>query len=150
LVPDAAGEGGTVGGVAHRAREDGDGPVHAALVDGAAVVAQDGDDALDRLGRERAGGVDALAEAGDDGAAVALDDRAVGGDVSDQQAGRVRAQVDDRDPRGPLRRAQRSSGSPVIPVSSSAVGPSPGANGAESGPPGTPSPAPPATPEPPS
>ncbi len=45
---------------------------------------------------------------------------------------------------------QPSSGSPVMPVASPAVGPSPGAKGAASGPPGVPSPAPPATPAPPS
>jgi hypothetical protein len=129
LAADPLGEVRAVGRVADRARQDGDGAPRAELVDGRAVVAQDGGDALDGLRRQPTVRVDALAQAGDDGAAVELLDR--GGrrvDVGDEQAGRVRPEVDDGDARRAARRgAQRSSGSPVMPVSSSAVGPSPGA-----------------------
>jgi hypothetical protein len=153
IVADAAGEVGAVGGVADGAREDRDRALRAQLVDRGAVLREDGDDTLDRLGREAAAGVDALAQAGDDRAALELLDRAGRRvDVRDEQARRVRAEVDDRDARRAARagRGQRSSGSPVMPVSSSAVGPSPGLYGELSGPPGVPSPAPPATPAPPS
>jgi hypothetical protein len=129
LVADAAREVRAVGGVADGAREDRDRALRAELVDRRAVLGEDGDDALDRLGREPAAGVDALAEPGDDRAALELVDRAGRGvDVRDEQARRVRAEVDDRDARRAARagRGQRSSGSPVMPVSSSAVGPSPG------------------------
>jgi hypothetical protein len=126
LVAHAAGEVGAVRGVAYSAREDGDGALGPELVDRRPVVAEDGDDPLDRLGREPAGGVDALAEARDDRAPLELVDRAGRRlDVGDEQARRVRAEVDDRDA-GRAAGAQRSSGSPVMPVSSSAVGPSPG------------------------
>jgi hypothetical protein len=153
LVADAPGEVRAVGGVADGAREDRDRALRSELVDRGAVLREDGDDALDRLWREAAAGIDALAEAGDDRPALDLADRAGRRvDVRDEQARRVRAEVDDRDARraARARRGQRSSGSPVMPVSSSAVGPSPGSYGELSGPPGVPSPAPPATPAPPS
>ena len=72
-------------------------------VERVAVLAQHGRRALDGLGRERAGAVDALTEAGDAHAPVERDDlgvawrRAV--DLGDEQAHRVGADVDRGDPR---------------------------------------------------
>src|SRR3954469_19936354 len=110
LVADAPGEVRAVGGVADGARQDRDRALRAELVDRGAVLPEDGDDALDRLGREAAAGIHAPAEAGDDGAPLELGDRAGRRvDVGDEQARRVRAEVDDRDA-GRAARAQRSSG----------------------------------------
>jgi hypothetical protein len=65
-------------------------------LDRPAVVAEDVADAGDGGREQEPAGVHPLAEARDREAAVELDDRTVG-DVGDEEAGRVRAEVDDAD-----------------------------------------------------
>ena len=102
VVAHARGEVGAVGGVADGGGEDGDVGLAVVRVDRRAVVGERRRSALDRLLGERAAGVDAVAEARDVGLAQQLLDGAAVRrvDVGDQQAGGVRADVDDGDAHG--------------------------------------------------
>src|SRR3954471_13069380 len=90
-------ERGAVGGVAHRAGEDGDVALGLLGVEALAVLRERRADAVHRLVGQAAGGVDALAQAGDDAVAVE-DGHAVGGELGDEQARGVASDVDDADP----------------------------------------------------
>ena len=85
-----------VGRVADRGRQHGDAALAAVALDRLRVALERVEHAPLRRVAEPAGRVHALAEAGDDRAAVELLD-AAGADVGDEQARRVRADVDDRD-----------------------------------------------------
>ena len=92
-------EGVAVGGVADGARRDRHDVGHLRLLVQRHVVGDRLARRLDRLRRELSGEVDAAAEPGHAAAPLDLGDPAAG-DVGDQEAGRVRADVDDGDPVG--------------------------------------------------
>ncbi len=86
-----------VGGVANRAGEHRHGPLGPFAVDRAPELVEGVQHAVDRLVAEPPVGVDPGAQAGDVAAALELGGHAAIVDVRDQQAGRVRADVDDGD-----------------------------------------------------
>ena len=86
-----------VGGVAHSARQHRDGRVGAVRVDQRPVVVERVVDPLHRLAGEAAVGIDALAEPGDLRPALELGRHPILGELGDEQAGRVAADVDDGD-----------------------------------------------------
>ena len=83
--------------VPHRARRDRERALGAELLERTSVVAEDVAHARDRNGEEALARVDAFAQPRDVGLAVQLVDAPVD-DVGDEQAGRVRAEVDRCDP----------------------------------------------------
>ena len=95
----ALGEVRPVGGVANRGGEHGEVGLAGVLVDHLAILLQGGAGAVDGGRRERAGGVDAVAEPRDGGSPHQFLDGARGIDVGDQEAGGVGADVDHRDAR---------------------------------------------------
>ena len=87
---------GRVLGVADGARSERDDPVGLERLVDRDVLADRLADGFDRLGRELVAGVDAAPEPGDGRATLELGDGPVL-DLGDQQPGRVRPHVDDRD-----------------------------------------------------
>jgi hypothetical protein len=101
VVAHALGEVGAVAGIADGGGEHGEVDADVVGVNVGAVVAQRAEDPLDGVSRQRAVGVDALAEAGDGRAAEHLVNvPAVRIDVGDEQPGGVGPDVDDGDAHG--------------------------------------------------
>ena len=86
-----------VGRVAHGAGEHGDGPLGSLPFDDRLVLGERGEHARHGVVAQQAGLAEPVAEARDLRAALALGQRAVGGDVGDEQPRRVGADVDDGD-----------------------------------------------------